>query len=86
MIPSVIIVLGYFINCFVVGKIMNKAFRMSIKESMLAATPAGATDMALISSDIGVNSTDLVVLQIVRLITVIAIFPQVIYIISRLFG
>lgn len=86
VIPSIIIVLGYFINCFVVGRILNKAFKMSLKESMLAATPAGATDMALISSDIGVNNTDLVVLQIVRLITVIAIFPQVIYIISRLFG
>ena len=86
IIPSMIIVLGYFINCFVVGKILNKAFKIPIKESMLAATPAGATDMALISSDIGVYSTDLVVLQIVRLITVISIFPQVIYFISRWFS
>jgi len=86
IIPSIIIVLGYFINCFVVGKILNKAFKIPIKESMLAATPAGATDMALISSDIGVYSTDLVVLQIVRLITVISIFPQVIYFISRWFN
>ncbi|SHI96466.1 AbrB family transcriptional regulator [Lutispora thermophila] len=85
VIPSVIIMLGYFLNCFVVGKILNKTFKIPIKEAMLAATPAGATDMALISSDIGAYSTDLVVMQIIRLITVISIFPQVIHLISMVF-
>lgn len=86
LLPAILIVIGYSINCFVVGKILNKRFQIPIKESMLAATPAGATDMALISSDIGVHSTDLVVMQIIRLIAVISIFPQVIHFISRWFG
>lgn len=85
IIPSIIIVIAYFINCFVIGTILNKAFKMPVKEAFLAATPAGATDMALISSDIGAYSIDLVVIQIIRLLTVISIFPQVIYFISHLF-
>ena len=54
--------------------------------SMLAATPAGATDMALISSDIGVEDPDLVVIQILRMVCVILIFPQVISLIVSLVG
>jgi len=49
-----------------------------MNESMLAATPAGATDMALISADIGIESADVIVLQIIRMITVISLFPQII--------
>jgi hypothetical protein len=45
---------------------------------MLVATPAGATDMALISGDLGISSLDLNVLQIIRMITVVSIFPQII--------
>jgi len=86
IIPSLIIVTGYFLNCFAVGTILNKILKMPIKESFLAAMPAGASDMALISSDMGAYSTDLVVLQIVRLVIVISIFPQVIYFISHWFN
>ena len=34
--------------------------------------------MALISADIGIESADLIVLQIIRMITVVSIFPQLI--------
>ena len=53
---------------------------------MLAATPAGASDMALISSDLGVNSKEVIELQIIRMVVVIVVFPQVIYHISCFVG
>jgi uncharacterized membrane protein AbrB (regulator of aidB expression) len=42
--------------------------------------------MALIASDLGIQSTDVVVLQIVRLVFVITVFPQVIRLIVFLAG
>ena len=57
---------------------MAKVCGMSRRESMLAATPAGASDMALISADLGVQSPDLIVLQVVRMLVVISVFPQII--------
>ena len=51
---------------------------MTRREAMLVATPAGATDMALISGDLGISSLDLNVLQIIRMITVVSVFPQII--------
>jgi hypothetical protein len=77
-IPAILLILGYLITCIFLGSLLHKKYRMPIDESMLASTPAGAADMALISADIGIESADLIVLQIIRMITVVSIFPQLI--------
>lgn len=76
ILPAVIIVAVYMINAFITGFVISKTCGISRRESMLMVTPAGATDMALISADIGVNSPNLIVLQIIRMLTVISIFPN----------
>ena len=86
VIPSLLLAAGYVLNCLISGYLMHRLFGMDIREGMLACTPAGASDMALISSDLGVQSTDLVVLQILRLLIVIVIFPPVIVTIVSFFG
>jgi hypothetical protein len=53
---------------------------------VLCLSPAGATEMALIAADLGVNSTNLVVLQICRLLGVVVIFPQIFAVLVQIFG
>ncbi len=84
--PSIVLVLGYFIACFLIGNILHKKFKMSIDEAMLTATPAGAADMVLISADMGIENSDIIVLQIIRLVSAVSIFPQIIMLIVSLFG
>lgn len=86
ILPAVLIVFGYILNCFITSHMLQRYCGMETKEAMLTATPAGASDMALISSDLGVQSTDLVVLQIIRLVTVVVIFPQIISLVVHLAG
>lgn len=86
IIPALVLVACYFATSFILGKVLSRHFGMSLKEAMLAATPAGATDMALILSDIGVQSTDLIVLQIIRMLIVIGVFPPIINLIVLLAG
>lgn len=62
-------------NAAVFGKWMEKLFGVPLREGMLMLTPAGASDMALISADIGVSSPRLILVQIYRLIIATAIFP-----------
>lgn len=76
IIPALIIIAAYMINAFITGNVIAKVCGISKREGMLMVTPAGATDMALISADIGVNSPNLIVLQIMRMLTVISIFPN----------
>ncbi len=78
IIPIIVVIIFFFINCVVTGFILHKFFKFSLIEGMLSAAPAGASDMALISADMGVSSPRLVMIQVARLITVVSVFPQVI--------
>lgn len=82
VLPVVIVIVGYALYCFLGGRILQRFCGMSRKEGMLACTPAGASDMALLSMDMGVQSSDLVVLHVIRLLTVSTIFPQVVRLIA----
>ena len=79
LLPALLLVAGYLLNCFVSSALLHKLCHIKRREAMLACSPAGATDMALISGDMGVTSPDLNVLQIVRMVSAITIFPQIIH-------
>lgn len=86
IVPAFILLIGYFLSSIMIGHILNRFFQIPLDAAMLAATPAGASDMALISSDLGVNSKEVIELQIIRMVVVIVVFPQVIYHISCFVG
>jgi len=75
IIPAMIVVAFYMVNSIVVGNFISRKFSIPKREALLMVTPAGASDMALISSEIGVHSTNLVILQIVRMLCAVSIFP-----------
>lgn len=85
IIPACIIIAAYMLNAYVIGTILWKKFGIPFKEAMLMMTPAGASDMALISADIGVHSHSLVVVQIFRMLMAASIFPQICYQFVKLF-
>lgn len=75
--PAAALCLGYMACCVGMGWVLSKVFSIRLREAMLTLSPAGATEMALIAADLGVESTDLIVLQICRLVGVMVIFPQI---------
>ncbi|MDR1903682.1 MAG: AbrB family transcriptional regulator [Treponema sp.] len=77
-IPLLITLAGYILNCFITGKILFLACGFTRKEGMLVTTPAGASDIALSAADIGVENTDVIIIQIFRAVIAMAVFPQVI--------
>ncbi|HIR02330.1 MAG TPA: AbrB family transcriptional regulator [Candidatus Aveggerthella stercoripullorum] len=76
--PALVVAAFYGANCFVTGGILQRLFGCGRKESMLMASSAGASDMALVMDDLGVRNVDVAVVQAVRAIVVVAVFPQVI--------
>ena len=76
--PLFITLAGYIVNCFATGKIINKTCGFNRKESMLATTPAGVSDIALNSAEIGVANTDIIIMQVMRALIAVALFPQII--------
>lgn len=49
LVPAIVLILGYMVACLLIGGLIHKKAKMPMDEAMLAATPAGASDMALIS-------------------------------------
>lgn len=75
--PAVFVVSLYLLNLWITGHILAKKFQLPLREGLLMVNPAGAPDIALIAADLNVNSPNLVVVQVIRLITAIAVFPQI---------
>ena len=79
ILPALLIVALYMGNAWLVGRILHKRFHIPRREAVLMATPAGASDMALISADLGVQSPTLIVVQLARMLSASALFPQICY-------
>jgi len=86
VLPSLLILAGYFLNSLLAGQLLHKLFGYSRKTAMLMATSAGASDMALISADLGVTDKAVIELQIIRMVVVISVFPQIIALIVWMFA
>lgn len=86
VVPALIILAVYIPMSLICGWLNARLFHRDTRESMLSATPGGASDMALIAADLGVESTDLMVTQVLRMVSVVVIFPQLVYRLCALLG
>jgi len=86
LVPAIVIILGYMINCIITAHLLHKFCGLELREGMLASTPAGASDMALISADLGAQTATLIGLQILRMLSVTIFFPQIIFQFIHLVG
>ncbi len=74
------------LNSYLSGRMLRRYFGLTLKQGMLATSPAGASDIALISADIGVQSADVVILQVLRMLTAISVFPYILQFVANAVG
>ena len=74
---NAILVLAIFIPaCLLLGYALHKWRKLDLLTALFCSAPAGASDMALIASDVGADGPNVAILQIIRMLGVIAIFPH----------
>lgn len=81
--PLVIIVIGNIILTIVLGILVCRFGGLDLRTALLASIPAGASDMALIANDLDGDGAKVALLQTLRLVTVIGVFPQIYLLICR---
>lgn len=87
VVPALIVAAAYTAGCFALGHLQSRLFGYTATEGRLIATPAGASDMALIMEDLGVKvNSDVIIIQIVRLIVVLGLFPQIVNVVLHIVG
>ncbi len=85
-VPAAILLAGYLLNSYLSGRMLRRYFGLTLKQGMLATSPAGASDIALISADIGVQSADVVILQVLRMLAAISVFPYILQFVASAVG
>jgi len=85
-IPLLIMIVGILLFVFVVSFIIHKLTKLDFVTCLLACTPGGITEMSLLSEDFGADTPKIAVMQTVRLVLVIMIFPAMLQAILSIFG
>ncbi|MFB0958582.1 AbrB family transcriptional regulator [Proteiniclasticum sp. QWL-01] len=57
------------------GFLLYRLTSLDLATALMACAPGGLMDISLISADVGANSSSVAVLQLLRLVTVLAFFP-----------
>ena len=86
LLPIVLVLCAYVINCVATGHLLHKLFGINKLESMFCVSPAGAVETSLIVADLGMECPNLIVIQLMRLIGVLSIFPQLFLLVVSAFG
>ena len=82
----VLVVVSYLIVCLLTGWFISRTCNLDKVTAAFSSAPAGASDMALIASDYAVEPSAIAVLQMIRLVMVIALCPSLITLLLKLQG
>lgn len=75
IIPAVLLIIIYLFISYLYAQINKRKGWLDFTSALFASCPAGATDIALISADYGVNMNSVAMIQIARLIHAVGIMP-----------
>jgi len=84
IVPAVILVLVLLVANFIFGLLIHKITKLDLTTSLYASAAGGLTDMALIADAMGADSPKVAVLQLLRLIGVVTLFPTIIKLLTSL--
>lgn len=75
IIPIIYVLVGYIGASFVISYLITRFSEIDFISAMFASSPGGASDMALIASEINSDAPKIAVIQVFRLVLVIILFP-----------
>jgi len=85
LIPLLIIFIYVWVVTFITAFLVSKLTKLDWQTSLLACTPGGMAEMAMIADELGIDSPKVAILHSARLISVIFLFPTIFSLILLLF-
>ena len=78
-VPLVLVIIFVYIwlTTYVTAYLVHKLTGLDFASSLLASTPGGMSEMAIIADDMGIGAPKIAVIHTIRLVTVITFFPPV---------
>ena len=78
IVPTIILLLFMTLMNVSLGLIIYKVGSLDIATALFASSPGGLSDMALLSEELGANSTYVTLLQLIRVITIFSFMPAIV--------
>jgi len=84
IVPMIILFVGVAAMTLITSFIMHKLTKLDSFTSLLASTPGGLSEMAMLADDLGVDASKVAVLHMARLMSVIILFPSMLAVVLRI--
>lgn len=86
LLPLAIVIINTIAINFLLGFILYKTSKLDLSTCLFGSIPAGISDMALVSTEMGGDAPKVAILHLVRYIGLMAIMPTLIDIIVRIWA
>ncbi len=86
LVPIGIMLVGIVLFSLLSGYIMCRITHMDLVTSFLAASPCGVAELALVSEELGADTSIVAIVQTIRFVAVVSTFPVMLSAVIRLFG
>lgn len=80
-----LMIVGYLFMTLICGTLFSLTCKVDLMTALCSLCPGGATDIALMTGDIGADQAKVAVIQVLRLILTIVCFPLISMLISKFF-
>ncbi|MDN6243820.1 MAG: AbrB family transcriptional regulator, partial [Tetragenococcus koreensis] len=80
--PALLLIAVYLLISYLYAQINKRKGWLDFTSALFASCPAGATDIALLSAEYGVNMNSVAMIQIARLIHAVGIMPLLYQLVS----
>lgn len=85
LLPSITVAIVFGLGSYLLGRFIFKVTDFNETEAYFSAIPAGAADLGLITHELGVFSSNIIVVQIARVVIVTSMFPYIMDLVIRIF-
>lgn len=86
LLPTLLMLIGIVIFSLLSGYIVCKAVKIDVTTSLLAASPCGVTELALLSEELGADTATVSIVQVARFVIVVVTFPLMLSAIVHIVG
>lgn len=78
LLPVAAVTFGWLLLNLLLGWVLHRFGKLSVETALFASAAGGMSDMGLLSAEFGANTTQVSVLQLCRVISIIAISPMLV--------
>jgi len=84
--PALLMIAAVVIFTYISAMLIHKVTKLELTTCMMASTPGGLTEMSLLADDLGGDTPKIALMQTVRMMSVVALFPSILALVLSWIG